>query len=182
MTAAARPRSVVCAGVDFQEEGDLLKILPDVDRRGVAFGSEEKADTGGVSILVQTNFQVVAYTDATQASAQLVLSTLGCFCEIKVRLPNVVVGAITRDIVKNCITQRQIRCGQILKFLETHAHPLTAKNASPIPPNVRDQIILWAGEDQRVAFRQGWLLECRTDDGFHAAVKAAKTRSLAECR
>ena len=124
--------------------------------------------------MVQTNFQVVAYTDATQASASLVLNTLGLFCEIKVRLPNVVVGAITRDIVKNCITQRQIRVAQILKFLETHAHPLTAKNASPIPPNVRDQIILWAGEDQRVAFRQGWLLECRTDDGFDAAVKAAK--------
>ena len=162
-------------GLIFRRKETSSRFYPTSIGAGVAFGSAEKADTGGVSILVQTNFQVVAYTDATQASSQLVLSTLGLFCEIKVRLPNVVVGAITRDIVKNCITQRQIRCGQILKFLETHAHPLTAKNASPIPPNVRDQIILWAGEDQRVAFRQGWLLECRTDDGFHAAVKAAKT-------
>jgi hypothetical protein len=49
---------------------------------------------------------------------------------------------------------------------------LTAAKPSPIPPNVRDQIMLWAGEDQRVAFRQGWLLECRTDGGYDAALKA----------
>ena len=86
-----------------------------------------------------------------------------------------VVGAITRDIVKNCITQRGIRVAQILKFLETHAHPLTAKNQSPIPAERPRPDRPVGRRGPRVAFRQGWLLECRTDDGFHAAVKAAKT-------
>jgi len=160
-------------GLVFRRKDTSSRFYPTSIGTGVAFGSElgGEADNTGVSILVQTNFQVLAYTDATQAAATLVLATLNLFADLTVRLPNLVVGAITRDAVKRCVA-RGIRVAQIVVFLETHAHPLTAAKPSPIPPNVRDQIMLWAGEDQRVAFRQGWLLECRTDGGYDAALKA----------
>ena len=57
-------------GLIFRRKETSSRFYPTSIGAGVAFGSEEKADTGGVSILVQTNFQVVAYTDATQASAR----------------------------------------------------------------------------------------------------------------
>ena len=43
---------------------------------------------------------------------------------------------------------------QIVRFLRAHAHP----SAKTLPANVVDPMVLWAGEDKRVAFREGRLV------------------------
>ncbi|KAJ1450929.1 transcription factor TFIIH subunit p52/Tfb2 [Pelagophyceae sp. CCMP2097] len=70
-----------------------------------------------LQIIVQTNFQVLAYTDATAATSKLVMAMLLLFCTLRVRLPNLVVGDITRSAIKQCIS-RGIRVPQICRFLE----------------------------------------------------------------
>lgn len=72
-----------------------------------------------IAIIVQTNFQLCAYT-----TSELHVSMLGLFCDVNTirRLPNVVMMSITRDSVKSAFSLG-IQARQILRFLEKHAHP-----------------------------------------------------------
>ncbi|KAH8062661.1 hypothetical protein JL722_3588 [Aureococcus anophagefferens] len=120
---------------------------------------------------VDTNFQVLAYTDAGVNTSTLVLATLNLFAELTTRLPNLVVGTISRDAIKRCV-DRGIRVPQIVKFLRAHAHP--AMKASGVPQNVTDQMALWAGEGNRVAFTDGVLVALDSDALYDAALDAAR--------
>ncbi len=72
-----------------------------------------------IAIIVQTNFQVCAYT-----TSSLHVSMLGLFCDVSTfrRLPNVIMYRITRDSVKGAF-KLGIEARQILRFLKMHAHP-----------------------------------------------------------
>jgi len=158
-------------GLVYMREGSS-RFYPTPMGVAVAFGAEAAgAEDASVQIIVQTNFQVVAYTDAAQSSARLALVTLGLFCELAVRLPNMLTGTITRDAVKRCVA-KGIRVPQMVNFLEAHAHPRCRGRA--LPDNVRDQMVLWSGEDQRVAFSPGCLIACRTPAAFDRAVEMAR--------
>lgn len=100
-----------------------------------------------LAVIVQTNFQVVAYT-----RSKLHISTLGLFCDISSyrRLPNVIIFFITRDSIKSAL-RLGVTAGQILRFLHVHAHPMLRDGDGPlVPANVRDQILLWDRERRRV--------------------------------
>lgn len=105
-------------------------------------------DSSHLAIIVQTNFQLCAYT-----TSELHVSMLGLFCEVQSirRLPNVIFMTITRDSVKGAFNLG-IQAQQILRFLEKHAHPKLRQGSgglgasvskSPLPGNVVDQICLW---------------------------------------
>ena len=81
------------------------------------------------------------------------------------------VGTISRDAIKRCV-DRGIRVPQIVKFLRAHAHP--AMKASGVPQNVTDQMALWAGEGNRVAFTDGVLVALDSDALYDAALDAAR--------
>lgn len=100
-----------------------------------------------LAVIVQTNFQVVAYT-----RSKLHISTLGLFCDISSyrRLPNVIIFFITRDSIKSAL-RLGVTASQILRFLHVHAHPMLRDGDGPlVPANVRDQILLWDRERRRV--------------------------------
>lgn len=103
-----------------------------------------------LAVIVQTNFQVVAYT-----RSKLHISTLGLFCDISTyrQLPNVIIFFITRDSIKSAL-RLGVTASQILRFLQVHAHPMLRNNNSGevplVPANVRDQILLWDRERRRV--------------------------------
>jgi len=131
-----------------------------------------------LAIIVQTNFQLCAYT-----TSELHVSMLALFCDVQTirRLPNIVFMAITRDSVKAAFALG-IQARQILHFLEKHAHPKlrnTNQNAagshaggdSPIPGNVIDQIILWDREQTRVVFTKVYQHECLLGHEEYVAVK-----------
>ena len=132
-----------------------------------------------IAIIVQTNFQVCAYTTST-----VHISMLGLFCEERTfrRLPNVVFFRITRDTVKRAF-QLGITAGQILIFLKMHAHPHLREGGANdtalqlIPSNVEDQIILWDRERRRVKFTQVYKLLCRNKDEFEAFRTYATNRN-----
>ena len=100
-----------------------------------------------LAVIVQTNFQVVAYT-----RSKLHVSTLGLFCDVQSyrRLPNVIFFHITRDSIRSAF-RLGVTADQILRFLHVHAHPmLRSGNQLLVPANVKDQILLWDRERRRV--------------------------------
>jgi len=103
-----------------------------------ALADPRPTESSHLAIIVQTNFQLCAYT-----TSELHVSMLGLFCDVDTsrRLPNVVFMNITRDSVKSAFNFG-IQARQILRFLEKHTHPKlrTPQNTSPVPPNVVDQI------------------------------------------
>mmetsp|Transcript_858 Transcript_858/g.2610 ORF Transcript_858/g.2610 Transcript_858/m.2610 type:complete len:589 (+) Transcript_858:405-2171(+) len=160
-------------GLAYRRNEKSSRFYPTPLGVAVAFGGRgDEPGAADVSVLVQTNFQVLAYTDASVATSKLVLATLHLFAELQIRLPNLVVGTITRDAVKRCVA-RGIRVPQLVSFLEAHAHPLARASGRPLPPNVVDQMVLWAGEDKRVSFRPGVLVSFASDRAFDAATAAA---------
>lgn len=107
-------------------------------------------------IVVETNYRVYAYT-----SSDLQVALIGLFAEMLYRFPNLAVGVITRDSVRQAF-RGGITRNQITRFLRMHAHPVQqdahAKISVPIiPPTVVDQIALWEEERNRFTFTEGVL-------------------------
>ena len=130
------------------------------------------SESSHLAVIVQTNFQVCAYT-----TSELHISTLSLFCDEDTirRLPNVVFMYITRDSVQAAF-KRGIQARQILRFLEKHTHPRlrTPQNTSPVPANVVDQIWLWDRELSRVRFTRVYRHQCSMDGEFRAVLQYAE--------
>ena len=98
-------------------------------------------------MVVQTNFQVAAYT-----RSKLHVSTLGLFCDVSTfrRLPNVIFFHLTRDSIRSAF-RLGVTADQIVRFLHVHAHPMLRSGDQPlVPSNVTGQILLWDKERHRV--------------------------------
>jgi len=124
-----------------------------------------------IAIIVQTNFQVCAYT-----TSALHVSMLGLFCDVTTfrRLPNVIFYRITRDSVKGAF-KLGIEARQILRFLKMHAHPRLRTGDQPlIPGNIEDQIILWDRERSRVRMEEVYSLQCQNDKEYEAVRQYAQ--------
>ncbi|KAH8060295.1 hypothetical protein JL720_13634 [Aureococcus anophagefferens] len=110
-------------GLVYRRNASSSRFYPTTLGVDVAFGARRSAGgarAGGdfrrpVDVIVQTNFQVLAYTDAGVNTSTLVLATLNLFAELTTRLPNLVVGTISRDAIKRCV-DRGIRVPQIVKW------------------------------------------------------------------
>jgi len=74
------------------------------------------------------------------------------------RFPNLVVGVITRDSIRQAL-RGGITADQIIGYLKQHAHQqmLTAEAKQPLPPTVVDQIKLWELERNRLTYHEGVL-------------------------
>lgn len=100
-------------------------------------------------IIVETNMQVVAYI-----CSDLHVSLLNLFVDVNVRLPNVVIGRITREKAKQAFNVG-ITVAQMVDFLSSHSHDVVkAKHEGsrlPVPDNVVDQLVLWQAEDHRTS-------------------------------
>lgn len=106
-------------------------------------------------IVVETNYRVYAYTDS-----QLQVAVLGLFTELLYRFPNLVVGVLTRDSVRQAL-RGGITAEQIVSYLEQYAHPnmklveSAIQSKSCLPPTVVDQIKLWEMERNRFTYTEG---------------------------
>jgi len=118
-----------------------------------------------LAVVVQTNFQVVAYT-----TSKLHISTLALFCDVESyrRLPNVIFFHITRDSIRSAF-RLGVKADQILRFLHVHAHPMLRNgDRLLVPSNVTDQILLWDRERRRVLMDEVWTHQCRDASEFAA--------------
>ncbi|KAJ8916336.1 hypothetical protein NQ315_005031 [Exocentrus adspersus] len=104
-------------------------------------------------IIVETNYRVYAYTDSN-----LQVALIGLFTDLMYRFPNLVVGVITRESVRQAF-RGGITADQIIGYLKQHAHPqmLQVDNRQPLPPTVVDQIKLWEMERNRLTYNEGVL-------------------------
>lgn len=104
-------------------------------------------------IVVETNYRIYAYTDSN-----LQVALVALFTELMYRFPNLVVGLITRESVRQAL-RGGITADQIIGFLKQHAHPqmLNAEAKQPLPPTVVDQIKLWELERNRLTYSEGVL-------------------------
>jgi len=138
-----------------------------------ALSQPKPQDSSHLAIIVQTNFQLCAYT-----TSELHVSMLGLFCDIHTirRLPNVIFMTITRDSIKGAFNLG-IQAQQILRFLEKHAHPKLRQGSgglgasvsnSPLPGNVVDQICLWDRERRRVLWNDVFMHQAIMDGEFRA--------------
>ena len=96
------------------------------------------------TVIVETNMQVIAY-----ATNELHIAMLEKFVDLKLRMPNMAMGFITRDRSKEAF-QRGLKASQIVHFLESHAHPLVQYRRPIVPENVTDQLCLWEKENRRM--------------------------------
>ncbi|KAJ3650249.1 hypothetical protein Zmor_021947 [Zophobas morio] len=110
-------------------------------------------DTPKGNIVVETNYRVYAYTDSN-----LQVALIGLFTELLYRFPNLVVGVITRDSIRQAL-KGGITADQIIGYLKQHAHTqmLQGEVKQPLPPTVVDQIKLWEIERNRLAYSEGVL-------------------------
>jgi transcription initiation factor TFIIH subunit 4 len=104
-------------------------------------------------VIVETNLQVVAYV-----KNDLYFALLRLFVEVAVRLPNMVMGRLSRDKAKLAY-RMGMKSSQIIDFLIVHAHPVmkarnnlssSSKATAILPDNVIDQLILWESELSRI--------------------------------
>lgn len=74
------------------------------------------------------------------------------------RFPNVVVGVLTRDSIRQAL-RGGITAEQIIGYLKQHAHPqmLESESTHTLPPTVVDQIKLWELERNRLVYSDGVL-------------------------
>ena len=103
--------------------------------RSIGGGAGEASEEQG--LIVESNFKVYGYT-----SSPLHALLLGHFCEILVRLPNLVVGQLTAESVLKAMSHG-IRAAHMLRYLEAAAHPRQRARegeGSSVPSNVRGQL------------------------------------------
>ena len=135
---------------------------------GLAAGGAGRPRDG--HIIVETNYRVYAYT-----SSPLELAILRFFVRPEYRLPNVFVGALTRESVAGALTHG-IGAEQIVAYLQQHAHPAVAGRTPAVPETVTDQIRLWAAGTLRLRASPATLYDDFPNaDAYRAAAAHART-------
>ena len=127
-----------------------------VQARALTIGTVRSVNlsTVDLKIIVQTNCDVVAYI-----SNDLHYAMLNIFVDVKIKLPNMAMGKITREKVRDAY-KRGIKVTQILDFLTLHAHPITANREHVVPLNIQDQLALWYAEQYRISDADAVVISC----------------------
>lgn len=121
------------------------------------------------ALVVETNFKIYSYSNSP-----LQIAILSLFVHMKTRFSNMVTGQITRESIRNALTNG-ITAEQIIAYLQSHAHPQMRRLAEDrlkkkleldpntrdtlqiLPPTVVDQIKLWQLELDRIISYEGSL-------------------------
>lgn len=120
-------------------------------------------------MVVETNFRMYAYS-----TSKLHCEILRLFARIEYQLPNLIVGAITKESLYSAF-DNGITAEQIISFLQQNAHPRAAEKVPTVPENVTDQIRLWESDLNRVETTPAQLYdEFPSKDLFEAACDFAR--------
>ena len=111
------------------------------------FSFDSNSETG--FIVIETNYRVYAYTSST-----LSISLLGLFVDLTCRFPNLAVGIVTRESVREAL-MNGITADQIIRFLTKNVHPQLKNQVPVVPGALTDQIYLWEMERNRLRRTHG---------------------------
>ncbi|PWZ37555.1 hypothetical protein Zm00014a_043221 [Zea mays] len=131
-----------------------LNTLTDVQRIAI----RDLAELGLVKqqqgfVVVETNFRMYAYS-----TSKLHCEILRLFARVEYQLPNLIVGAVTKESIYGAF-ENGITAEQIISFLRQNAHPRVADKIPAVPENVTDQIRLWETDLNRVEMIPSHLYE-----------------------
>ncbi|CAD6259034.1 unnamed protein product [Miscanthus lutarioriparius] len=104
-------------------------------------------------VVVETNFRMYAYS-----TSKLHCEILRLFSRVEYQLPNLIVGAVTKESIYGAF-ENGITAEQIISFLRQNAHPRVADKIPVVPENVTDQIRLWETDRNRVEMIPSHLYE-----------------------
>lgn len=94
------------------------------------------------------------------------------------RFPNLVVGIITRESIRQAL-RSGITAEQIISFLRQHAHSECYKEPPVLPSTIADQIKLWSDERDRFTFSDGILYnQFHTQSDFEVLKNYALDRGV----
>ncbi|KAK9211497.1 hypothetical protein WN943_000874 [Citrus x changshan-huyou] len=117
-------------------------------------------------VVVETNFRMYAYS-----TSKLHYEILRLFSKIEYQLPNLIVGATTKESLNNAFENG-------ITTEQQNAHPRVADRIPSIPENVCDQIRLWESDLNRVEMTPAhYYDEFPSRDVFEAACDYARDRS-----
>ncbi|XP_057864350.1 general transcription and DNA repair factor IIH subunit TFB2 isoform X2 [Cryptomeria japonica] len=120
-------------------------------------------------VVVETNFRVYAYS-----TSRLHSEILRLFSRLEYQLPNLIVGAITKESLYKAFGNG-ITGEQIISFLQQHAHPRVAQRIPSVPENVTDQIRLWESDRNRVQLTSAYMYDdFPSEDVFESACTYAR--------
>lgn len=136
-----------------------------------AFMAAAVARESRLSLVVETNFKLYAYT-----KLGLHVALLALFARIDTRLPNLVVATLTRSSILHAL-HRGISVRAIAAFLAARLRPEQA--ALGVPENVEAQLTLWEKERERVSsFKAALLGPLASDAEWMAARRAAGDKAV----
>jgi len=154
----------------YRPQNDSKLFYPTRLALNLAVGQLSSGDDSGF-IIVETNYRLYAYTDS-----ELKISLLSLFAKLIYRLPNLVVGIITRASIRYAL-MRGITAEQIIKFMHQNAHPQMLNRIPRIPETITDQIRLWELERNRITYQKGWLIDhFPSEAAFKEVVKFTKEK------
>ncbi|BEJ08611.1 hypothetical protein CcaverHIS641_0507050 [Cutaneotrichosporon cavernicola] len=115
-------------------------------------------------LILETNYKIYAYT-----SNELEIEILNLFVDIKIRYPNLVVGKLDRQNVKNAMG-KGITASQIISYLASHAHPQMYNHPPPLlHASITDQLHLWDRERNRLDNKESVMFEFFSKELFDDA-------------
>ncbi|GAY69115.1 hypothetical protein CUMW_269530 [Citrus unshiu] len=139
-----------------------LNTLSEIQRSVI----KDFADSGLGFVVVETNFRMYAYS-----TSKLHYEILRLFSKIEYQLPNLIVGATTKESLNNAFENG-------ITTEQQNAHPRVADRIPSIPENVCDQIRLWESDLNRVEMTPAhYYDEFPSRDVFEAACDYARDRS-----
>ncbi|KLT45196.1 Tfb2-domain-containing protein [Cutaneotrichosporon oleaginosum] len=115
-------------------------------------------------LILETNYKIYAYT-----SNELEIEILNLFVDIKIRYPNLVVGKLDRQNVKQAM-DKGISASQIISYLTSHAHPQMFNHPPPLlHASITDQLHLWDRERNRLDDKESVMFEFFSKELFDEA-------------
>jgi transcription initiation factor TFIIH subunit 4 len=156
--------------VQWDEAGGALLVSP---LAALLTGSAESAAVDDGYIVLETNFRLYAYT-----TSMLDIAVICLFTQPLVRLPNLAVGIVTRDSVRQAL-MAGITADQILQYVRVKAHPaLKAETAPVVPVAVAEQVALWATERARVHCDRAAMYTFPDDATYQRALAEAQLKHV----
>lgn len=165
-------------GIIYQRNPASSRFYPTKIAINIIFKPEAStlAATEDMALIVETNFQVVAYS-----SSPLHLAMLNLFVDMEnmIRMPNITIGFLTRQSIKNAY-KLGITSKQLIDFLLTHIHPKLRHKDNPLPPNITDQLMIWENENRRITATEAVYLnitDFTTEETMDAMFEMIKTHA-----
>lgn len=146
----------------------LLANSVDVRRGFECAESAELFEKNSANIIVESNFNVYAYTSNPRN-----ISLLDLFTRNEKALPGFYVAKLTREAVQRAI-RKGITRQLIEDFLTNNAHPCLVSQKTVIPENVVDQLVIWEKEKERYEFRLASRVRIQDQSTLNFAIEYAR--------